>query len=361
MSLINQMLRDLDARKAGESARANLPSAVTPLAARVARKHNLLWLVMAAIGLIVLVAWFWRGMPQPVAEPLPPPSASPAATPHSAMPDMPPPVAAKAQSTPKTVTPRYPPAALSASSPTDRPALALRKEDTLHTRSASPAPTVPGLLSSSRNGLPAQQPPVVTESRIEKQPHRPTPTERAESAYRSGLLLQQQGQGDDALNSYRTALAEDAEHAPARQATAALLIEMHRFDEAEDVLSQGVALTPVALPSTLALARLKVERGATPAALDLLLSHAEIGEHSAEYQGFLAALLNRAGRRDEAIDRYQVATRLAPNEARWWAGLGIVLEAEGKNALARDAYMRARELPSLPGDLAKYIEQRLRQ
>jgi len=34
MSLVNKMLRDLDARRAGNSDRAALPAAVTPLAAR---------------------------------------------------------------------------------------------------------------------------------------------------------------------------------------------------------------------------------------------------------------------------------------------------------------------------------------
>lgn len=202
--------------------------------------------------------------------------------------------------------------------------------------------------------------PVWRKAILKKQLHQPTSVEIAAAAYRRGLLLQEQGQGEEALSSYRIALANQPEHVPARQATAALLIDLRHFDEAEEVLSQGLALAPSELSSTLALARLKVERGKMPAALDLLLSHATAGVRSAEYQGFLATLLHRAGRHGEAIERYQEATRLAPNEARWWAGLGIALEAEGKTAAAREAYIQARGLPGLPGDLAQYVEQRLR-
>lgn len=365
MSLINKMLRDLDARKAGEGARARLPTAVTPLAARVGRKNNLPWLAAATGGLLALAAWFWYGMQAPVEIPAAVPqqsSASPSAT--SAMPpptelvapqttDTQAPPAPKAAVSPRSSAPSNPPP----TSSTDQQGLALRKETALRTPPASSGPPAPGLFTASRDASSS----IAADARIEKKLRLPTPAERAETAYRRGLLSQQQGQAEDALGSYRIALTEQTEHVAARQALAALLIGMRRFDEAEEVLSQGLALAPTALPSALALARLKVERGAAPAALDLLLGHATAGERSAEYQGFLATLLNRAGRRSEAIERYQAATRLAPNEARWWAGLGMALEAEGKRDAARDAYTQARALPGLPDDLAQHIEQRLRQ
>lgn len=367
MSLINKMLRDLDARKAGEGARARLPTAVTPLAARVGRKNNLPWLAMAAGGLLALAAWVWNDLQAPAEIPTAVPqqsSASPSAP--SDLSVTPPPTqpapqttgvqtlpAPKAAVSPRSSAPSNPPPMSS----TDQQGLALRKETALRTPPASSGPSASGLFTSSRDASSS----VAADARIEKKLRLPTPAERAETAYRRGLLSQQQGQAEDALGSYRIALTEQAEHVAARQALAALLIGMRRFDEAEEVLSQGLTLAPTALPSALALARLKVERGAAPAALDLLLDHALAGERSAEYQGFLATLLNRAGRRSEAIERYQAATRLAPNEARWWAGLGMALEAEGKNAAARDAYTQARALPGLPDDLAQHIEQRLRQ
>jgi MSHA biogenesis protein MshN len=188
----------------------------------------------------------------------------------------------------------------------------------------------------------------------------PSPAERAESEYRRGAQAQRQGNAEDAAASYRAALDDYPEHAAARQTLAALLIEAKHFDEAEELLRKGTELPAVRLASTLALARLKVERNQAPAALELLLKNAASGERSAEYQGFVGALLNRADRAPEAVERYQAATRLAPNEGRWWAGLGMALDAAGKGPEAREAYQKARALPGLPADLAQHIEQRLR-
>lgn len=199
-----------------------------------------------------------------------------------------------------------------------------------------------------------------SEPHIEKQVRLPPATERAETEYRRGLLAQRQGSLDEAAGMYRSALADYPEHAAARQTLAALLIDTRRFDEAEELLRKGTELPSVRLASTLALARLKVERNQAPAALELLQKHAAAGDRSAEYQGFAGALLNRAGRTAEAVEHYQAATRLAPNEGRWWAGLGIALEAAGKGPEAREAYQKARALPGLPADLAQHIEQRLR-
>lgn len=219
---------------------------------------------------------------------------------------------------------------------------------------AAPVPSRPPVVALPR------EPSVAGEGRIDKQSRLPPPAERAEFEYKRGILAQRQGNLDEAAGRYRAALEDYPEHAAARQTLAGLLIEAKRFDDAEELLRKGTELVSVRLASTLALARLKVERNQSPAALDLLLKHAASGERSAEYQGFAAALLNRAGRAPEAVERYQAATRLAPNEGRWWAGLGIALEAAGKPAEAREAYQKARALPGLPADLAQHIEQRMR-
>ncbi|OHC63541.1 MAG: hypothetical protein A2040_11310 [Rhodocyclales bacterium GWA2_65_19] len=240
-----------------------------------------------------------------------------------------------------------------------------RKAATPKTQKSSNPPKPqepPAAVAPSRPPVVAlpQEPRVAGEARIDKQSRLPPPAERAELEYKRGVLAQRQGHLDEAAGRYRGALEDYPEHAAARQTLAGLLIDAKRFDDAEELLRKGVELPPVRLASTLALARLKVERSQVPAALDLLLKHAASGERSAEYQGFAAALLNRVGRTAEAVERYQAATRLAPNEGRWWAGLGIALEAAGKAAEAREAYQKARALPGLPADLAQHIEQRMR-
>lgn len=222
--------------------------------------------------------------------------------------------------------------------------------------SAATATVAVSRAPTSATGKPAP----VAEGRIDKQERLPTPAERAETEYRRALQAYRMGNLDQAAAGYRAALADYPEHAAARQTLAAMLIDGKRYDEAEELLSKGTELAAVRLASILALARLKVERNQAPAALELLQKNAAFGERSADYQGFAGALLNRAGRSAEAVERYLAATRLAPNEGRWWAGLGIALDAAGRPADARDAYQKARSLPGLPADLAQHIEQRLR-
>lgn len=365
MSLVNKMLRDLDARRAAPGERAALPAAVTPLAARQAPPRNYgLWLgaLLVVVGVAAAAGW-WLLSAAPRLAPVLTPSAEPVAAAPSVAPTVvavaPAPTIAPAD----TARQRRKPALVEpdlridphlAMLPAARPAAPAR-----------PAPdTSPPVAAAARSvvaALPKDVPLApAAESSINKQPRLPSAAERAEADYRRGILAQRQGQTDEAAARYQAALAEHAEHAAARQSLAALLIELRRYDEADALLRKGIHLPAVRLASTLALARLQVERGQTAAALELLLANATAGERSADYQGFTAALLNRAGRHREAAERYQAATQLAPNDGRWWAGLGIALDAEGKTAAAREAYQKAGGLPGLPADLALHIEQRLR-
>lgn len=346
MSLVNKMLRDLDARRAGEDDRAALPAAVTPLAARQepGRSISGLWLgtILVAAGLGV-AAWYGTQPRNP---------AVPPATPVTVVAEAPaPPEAAAALPSLRLAGELSATPVVAVAPPHKAVAVAPKAPELPPVRVVTPPPPVVAL---------PKVPPAPGEARIDKQARLPSPAERAEIEYRRGVLAQRQGNAEDAAGSYRAALEGYPEHAAARQTLAALLIEAKHFDEAEELLRKGTELAPVRLASTLALARLKVERNQAPAALEILQKNAATGEGSAEYQGFAGALLNRAGRAPEAVERYQAATRLAPNEGRWWAGLGIALEAAGKGQEAREAYQKARTLPGLPADLAQHIELRLR-
>lgn len=383
MSLVNKMLRDLDARRVGDGERAALPAAVTPLAAHQEPRPILPRLLLAALGLVVLGIAAWYAMPisgsqpttlapvvvapSPVAVPSPVVAAAPVAASPTMVAE---PAAAAPAPAPVTVLPALRMADALLALPEVKPEPA-RKPPAAQPKPASPV--VPAVSPVPTSGLPAAEsaprlapvaaakaPPASVEAFVEKQLRQPSPAERADAAYRRGLAAARQGLAEDAIGIYRAALADQAEHAAVRQALAALLIEARRYDEAEEVLRKGTDIAAARLPSALALARLQVERNQAAAALETLQKHATAGERSAEFQGFAGALLNRAGRSADAVAHYQAATRLAPGEGRWWAGLGIALDAAGKGPEARDAYQKARSLPGLPADLAQHVEQRLR-
>lgn len=372
MSLVNKMLRDLDARRAGETERAALPVAVTPLAARQAPPAA--WpkwaalVVMVLAVLVALAAWALlksgSGAPAPAVTsvPAPPipasaPEASPVPPPTPASGVSPAPGVSPAATQDKSLQLDYD---LSLKSSVPTPAATTPSPVAPPAATAKPAPPSTQSAQGRREAAVAATAPT---PRIDKQERLPTPAERAEAEYRQGREAQRGGHLDEAVAHYQAALAASPEQAAARQALAALLIEARRWDAAEQVLREGLEVTAVPavrMGSALTLARLLVERNQSAAALDVMERQAASGERSAEYQGFLAVLLNRAGRAHEAVEHYQAATRLAPDEARWWAGLGIALDADGQSAAAREAYLKAKSLPGLPPELVQHIEQRLR-
>ncbi|MCX7149735.1 MAG: tetratricopeptide repeat protein [Rhodocyclales bacterium] len=370
MSLVNKMLRDLDARRAGEGDRAGLPAAVTPLAARREPSRSLprLWLGLALAAAVGGAAWYATQTGNQEVSVARPVAVAPAAPVVAAAPVTPTSAEPVSVAAPAPVASLEPSSLRMADALSAMPELAVEPPRKVPPRKVpvaapkTPQKPVVSAVAPLRPLVVAlpKVPPVSADAHINKQERLPSPAERAEIEYRRGVLAQRQGNAEDAAGSYRAALTHYPEHAAARQTLAALLIDAKHFDDAEELLRKGAELAPVRMASTLALARLKVERNQAPEALELLQKNAASGERSAEYQGFAAALLNRAGRAAEAVEHYQAATRLAPNEGRWWAGLGIALDAAGKSPEAREAYQKARALPGLPADLAQHIEQRLR-
>lgn len=416
MSLVNKMLRDLDARRAGAIERGSLLTAVSLLPEEERGKGysiGLIVFVIVGVSFAAALQFNWPPLQALLAQISmrfnpPPPMAVPKVFTPAIMAAAPTPTVVEAANTGPT-PPQASPPAVPAPSPVARAETAVSPAPTL----VAPVPAAPAAPSASAEPpaapvKPAAKPiakpapkvvanPVpkpaakptpaagagasataalaakaanvsnVTnattlpgEGTIDKQMNRPPPHERADAEYRQGQQAQRQGSIDEALIRYRRALADQPEHAAARQALAMLLIEQRRYDEAEVQLRGGLEVGVSRLSFVTLLARLKVERGDSPAALDILLQHAAAGERSAEYQGFVAVLQNRAGRPADAAQRYRAATRLAPGEARWWVGLAMALEAEGKAQEAREAYLQARSLPGLVPELAAHIEQRLK-
>jgi MSHA biogenesis protein MshN len=107
-------------------------------------------------------------------------------------------------------------------------------------------------------------------------------------------------------------------------------------------------------------ARLMYERGEASGALAVLDQYAGAARQNPDYQILRALLLQRAGRNAEAADCYQTALAIRPQESRWWYGLGRALDADHREAAARQAYEKARETGNLPADLQQAVERRLR-
>jgi MSHA biogenesis protein MshN len=109
------------------------------------------------------------------------------------------------------------------------------------------------------------------------------------------------------------------------------------------------------------LARLQLDKGDQKAAIATLQRSLPASGSNAEYQAFLAALMQREGRHADAINLYEAALDKDPGNGVWWMGLGISLQADNRLQPAREAFMHARETASLSSELQAFVEQKIRQ
>jgi MSHA biogenesis protein MshN len=107
------------------------------------------------------------------------------------------------------------------------------------------------------------------------------------------------------------------------------------------------------------LARLYAEDGQWPAAWRVLERSAAHAAKDAEYQGFAGTVLRQLQRFDDAAAAYRRAIALAPDDGRWWVGLGLALDDGGRKLEAKQAFAAAREREyTLPPELKKLVDKR---
>ncbi len=188
-----------------------------------------------------------------------------------------------------------------------------------------------------------------------------SPQQQAENEYRKANLLAQQGQLKEAAAGYEAALHLDPLHTMAREALVAVLLESKRNADAEKSLQEGLKQNPKQTHFAMLLARLQVERNALPQALEGLEKTLPYADQQADYQAFMAALLQRQSRHKEAITHYQIALQISPSSGLWFMGLGISLQAVQRKEDALDAYKRAIDTRSLSPELQAFVMQRMKE
>ena len=374
MSLINQMLQDLDQRQAGEVQRA-LPNEVRSLPP--SRRSSILPWVIAGGSIALMTAAIYFYLPlamqsgaAPVAAAVvsPPriPTDEPPATPAAgggAPIEAPVPAPATAEPMPLRLSDVLSmPQPRQSSVPQESRSAPLAKESPavapvpVTVPQAVPAKAASGVAASVASKGETRDGPV----HIEKTPLQATPQERAESEYRRGAALLAQGQLKSGMDALRSCLKVDGTHAAARQLLLKALLEQRSYDEARELLSEAVQLQPGRYQWAMTLARLQIEKGDAAGAWQSLQASMGAGANNADYQGLAGNVLQRLGNGKDAAEHYRAALRLSPNDGRWWIGLGLALESQGNGAEARTAFQTARASGSLTPEMAAFVEQRLR-
>lgn len=346
MSIINQTLRELDARKPG-SVSSQIP--LRPVAA-IPHRRSVLW---AAAGVLLSIAglgvWaMWK--PAASVPAAPTGSIQRAAVPHATRPvsSSAPPVVAPA---PTPVSVQQPVAVVAA--PAARQPIA---DIPLQARTKPGKSAEIAAMSQPMNGSasPGGEAPV-----IRKKVEQPTAEETADERYRKAMTLVRNGLENQARPLLEEAIELYPGHAAAREALAALLSEGGENGEAETVLREGRAVAPDNARLALGLARLQAARGDMEGAVTTLQSGIGGRGVGAEYHATLAAVLVRLKHYPEAAQQYEQALKLKPGQGTWWMGLGLAWEAQGKTDEAHSAYRRALAAGNLPEKLAEFVRAQL--
>ncbi len=245
--------------------------------------------------------------------------------------------------------------------PDMRPSSELSTKALAATTEQRPSKAAARTVQSKAAVVAAPVPPGSTPGSIDKQMKQFSIQQQADNEFHKANSLMQQGRNKEALAGFEAALQLEVGYEAARQAMVGLLLGAARNAEAEAVLHKGLQLNPGHSGFAMLLARLQIERNDVPLALETLHKTLPYAARQADYQAFVAALLQRQGRHQEAIAHYQVAVQLTPNSGVWLMGMGISLQAEQRKDEARTAFKRAIESQTLSTELQEFVAQRLKK
>jgi MSHA biogenesis protein MshN len=377
MSLINQMLQELDARRSEVTGNDLFGQQIRAVPER--RGVHPAWWLALVLGLVLCGVLVWLILRPPVSASvaggqLPlrlDPGMNAVATPPmvaqkkieathlSTLVAIPsenlPPAASNPQPTVQVVAA---PAETEKPSQPAKPALPERAVKTV--LAPEIANTVPSP-RTVRNDAPLKAAETSTPVVIHKQMKDLTPQQRAENDYRRALLALQQGRTSEAIDGLEQALQLDGQHGAARQALIGILLDAKRQDEAVRRTREGLDLNPAQPNLAMILARLQIGRGELRPAIDTLERTLPHAADSADYQAFLAALLQRDERHKQAAEHYLLALQRAPQNGVWWMGLGISYQADQRVAEAQEAFKRAKATNALSPELLAFVDARLGQ
>lgn len=369
MSVINQMLRDLERRRPSAPA-AGRPSA--PVARRWPWSVLLLGLLLG--GLTVLLGQrLWLASPPAAEAETPtavareiakapaqtPPSAATAPVPSAAttsalitnIAEADAPAAAVPLTEPELIDAEIP-AALLAEVPADD-AEALARQQQVAVEAAEELAAFADLPA-----LPAEPKPP---GKLAVSTTRLSSTELAAKAGKAADEAYQQRRYQQALDSYREALGFDPTRLDWRLRLAELTLASGDLEQTRLLLADGVSVHPRDVGLRLALANLLREQQKPAEALATLEGLVPSGSEAVAWYQLRGGLAQQLGQWPLARASYDQLVLLAPTEGRHWLGLGLAADASGDVATARQAFARALSLPGLSATSRDYLTTRLEQ
>lgn len=180
------------------------------------------------------------------------------------------------------------------------------------------------------------------------------------NASQSAVALVQSGRLLEAYEGLLTFLARNPEAHTSRETLGTILLAQREVAQATAVVEEGLRLAPNYAPYKKIKARLLLQEGRSAEALQLLEQVPPSLQADKEYHELLATLYQQNSQHGKAIATYQELLRTNSSEGRWWAGLGISLEAQGDTQKAVASYQAALQQGNLDPGVRQYSQGRIR-
>ncbi len=223
----------------------------------------------------------------------------------------------------------------------------------LKTSVKKPPPPMPTSDAEARGGREAGG------GSIEKQRLPLTQKQVTDQAFQKGYAALRKDRVQQAETFFRKALASTPGHIKSREMLAGIYIKAGRYVEAAQLLKEGVAINPGHSMFRKLYARVLLEQGALNQAVSVLERDLPPITQDVNYYALLAALYQRQGRHKNAVALYQNMLKQNSMVGIWWIGMGISLEKLGDNKAARQAYEKARASGTLATQMIQYTDNRL--
>ena len=343
MSIINQMLRDLDARGAILSDSPQVDSRVPLNTSRPAlRKAALLLPLLLAGGIAGYLA-----LSDAMNERKPAAVAVTAKREPVSVPvvDVPPPMLDEPLPVPD------PSPATLVSAP-EREPLA-KKLPFIASGKMSRSLVTP---KSAVQDTPVVRGPAQTEPAVVKKMAEISPESEAQQLYDEAQSLRRSGKIDAAMDKYRLALERNPGMRNVRIQLARLMQEGGQANAALSLLKAGY--------DQQADGNLAIETGRLSADLgrrDEALIWLERGRDNLRPtdHALMGALLAQSRRYEDAVKAYQRALAADPGQGGWLLGLGLALESQGRTDEAKMAYRNALERGEFKPEVVKFLQQKI--
>lgn len=352
MSLINDMLKDLEARGGAEKVAGDVRS--TPPARARSTNRGLLFVLGALVILLAgAVAWLMVSKSKEAV------LAAPVAT-TSVAPQMNAP-ATDSEEDVKNVQPAEPVAVVAEKENIAVPVLPAPvpvEEPTPKFAQVPPVASEPATVAvvdeSSVNETPT---PDATEMIVRR--HEPTAAEKASRASREGFAALRRNDWDLAARMLGELVLLEPANDDAREGLVIALANQGRLAEVDGVLLDGLALGVEPARFAKLRARLLASRGEVAEALQSLAVAVPAVNEDPEFHAMRGALAQQAGDYALALQTYRKLVAFAPGNGTWQAGLAMALDQTGDSAEALEAYRRAYAAGDLEPALADHVRARL--